>query len=52
MTDRLTVPLCVACPSIIDVLNQLRGPPKLPEPDCATDPQVRRAIEAIEESGQ
>jgi len=48
MTDRLTVPLCVACPEIVDVLNAVRGPYELPEPDGATDLQVRTAIEAIE----
>lgn len=52
MTDRLTVPLCVACPEIVEVLNQIRGPYPLPKPEGATDLQVRTAIEAIEEHHQ
>jgi len=49
MTDDLTVPLCVACPEIVDVLNAVRGPGPLGEPTGASDLQVRRAIEAIED---
>ncbi|WP_181687326.1 hypothetical protein [Halorhabdus salina] len=44
------VPLCVACPEIVDVLNQVRGPYPLPESEGATDVQVRTAIEAIEDT--
>jgi len=51
-TDGLTVPLCVACPEIVDVLNQVRGPGPLGEPTGASDFRVRRAIEAIEEGSR
>ena len=49
MSDDLTIPLCVACPEIVEVLNTVRGPPELPEPSGATDLRVRRAIEAIKD---